>query len=43
VFIDDRAENIVGAASVGIRGIVFKNPEQLSAELEPLLSGKSLR
>lgn len=43
VFIDDRVENIVGAALVGIKGIVFKDAEQLSAELEPLLSGKSQR
>jgi len=43
VFIDDRPENIVGAALVGIKGIVFKDAEQLSAELEPLLSGKSQR
>ena len=43
VFIDDRPENIVGAALVGIKGIVFKDTEQLSAELEPLLSGKSQR
>lgn len=43
VFIDDRPENIVGAALVGIKGIVFEDAEQLSAELEPLLSGKSQR
>jgi len=43
VFIDDRPENIVGAALVGIKGIVFKDAGQLSAELEPLLSGKSQR
>ena len=37
IFIDDREENIAGAASVGIRGIVFKGSEQLASELEPLL------
>jgi HAD superfamily hydrolase (TIGR01509 family) len=42
VFIDDRPENIVGAALVGIKGIVFKDAEQLSAELEPLLSGENM-
>lgn len=33
VFIDDRADNIEGAKSIGMQGIVFKNTEQLKAEL----------
>lgn len=43
VFIDDCVENIVGAALVGIKGIVFEDAGQLSAELEPLLSGENIR
>lgn len=37
VFIDDKAANIEGAKSIGMNGIVFKDTEQLKAELEPLL------
>lgn len=38
VFIDDKSENIAGAKSVGMNGIVFKDVEQLRAELAPLLA-----
>lgn len=33
VFIDDREKNIDGAERVGIKGILFKNPEQAKKEL----------
>jgi putative hydrolase of the HAD superfamily len=36
LFIDDRAENVVGAVSVGIKGIVFKGAESLTLELKDL-------
>lgn len=35
-FIDDRAENVAAAAAVGIHGIQFKDPAQLTAELAGL-------
>jgi len=38
VFIDDRRENIDGARSVGMQGIVFRNYEQASAELGGVLN-----
>ena len=38
VFIDDREENVRAAEGLGIRGIVFQNPEQLKQEIFPLLS-----
>lgn len=38
VFIDDKSENIAGAKSVGMNDIVFKDVEQLRAELAPLLA-----
>lgn len=38
VFIDDKPENIEGAKSVGMNGIVFKDVEQLRTELAPLLA-----
>ena len=37
VFIDDNPANTAGAEAVGIRGIVFKNAEELRAQLEALL------
>lgn len=37
VFIDDKPVNIEGAKSAGMNGIVFRNTEQLEAELWPLL------
>lgn len=37
VFIDDKAANIEGAKSVGMTGIVFKDTEQLKAELNRIL------
>ena len=36
VFIDDLEENVEGAIRVGLRGIVFKNCERLTAELVAL-------
>jgi putative hydrolase of the HAD superfamily len=36
LFIDDRAENVAGALSAGMRGIQFKNEEQLRGELAGL-------
>jgi len=38
VFLDDTPENITGAEAVGIKGIVFKDYAQGSAELERLLA-----
>ena len=37
VFLDDTPENIDGAKAVGMKGIVFKNYSQGSAELDKLL------
>lgn len=37
VMIDDRAENIEGAKSIGMRGIVFKTTAQTRAELAEIL------
>lgn len=37
VFADDKAENIEGAESVGMKGILFKNKEQYECELEQML------
>jgi putative hydrolase of the HAD superfamily len=34
VFIDDLAENVAGAEAVGMRGIVYRDPKSLKAELE---------
>jgi putative hydrolase of the HAD superfamily len=36
IFVDDRAENVKGAASAGINGIQFQDVAQLSAELKNL-------
>jgi putative hydrolase of the HAD superfamily len=36
LFIDDRAENVAGALNTGMRGIQFKNEEQLRGELASL-------
>ncbi len=33
IFIDDRHENIVGAQSIGMQGIVYQNPTQLKQAL----------
>ena len=43
VFIDDNPVNAAGGESLGIRGIVFQNKEQLQAELDRMLedSGSS--
>ncbi|MFP4380467.1 MAG: HAD family hydrolase [Candidatus Sumerlaeia bacterium] len=38
VFFDDLEVNIEGARRVGIRGILFENPEQAWRDLEPLLA-----
>jgi epoxide hydrolase-like predicted phosphatase len=38
VFIDDFIENIEGAGEVGIRGILFQNPEQVKMELNNILN-----
>lgn len=40
VFIDDRPENIEGAAAAGIRGICFQNYEQAKRELSALLGSE---
>jgi putative hydrolase of the HAD superfamily len=37
LFIDDLNVNIAGAVDVGMKGIVFQNPQQLRAELKRLL------
>ena len=37
VFIDDNPVNAAGGESLGIRGIVFQNKEQLQAELDRML------
>jgi putative hydrolase of the HAD superfamily len=37
VMIDDIAENVDGAAQVGMQGIVFQSPKQLRADLQQLL------
>ena len=36
VFIDDKQENVDGAVKVGIKGILFKSPEQVKEELKGL-------
>ena len=36
IFVDDRESNVQAAASIGIRGIVFKNAAQLSNEFSRL-------
>ncbi|MFC1610275.1 HAD family hydrolase [Myxococcota bacterium] len=36
VFIDNRQDNVDGAAAVGMRGILFENAEQLSSDLVEL-------
>jgi len=41
VFIDDRAENIEGAAAVGMKGIVLQNIEQAMHDLELLLASEN--
>lgn len=33
VFVDDRAENVAGAARVGMHAVRFESPEQVAAEL----------
>ncbi len=38
VFIDDREENVRAAEEMGIRGIIFRSPEQLTQEIFALLS-----
>ena len=38
VFLDDTAENIDGAITVGMKGIVFENYDQGKAELEKILA-----
>lgn len=37
VFIDDKAANIEGAKSIGMHGIVFKDTDQLKANLKTIL------
>ena len=37
VFIDDNLRNVEGAESLGVKGIHFKNPEQLKNELNQVL------
>ena len=37
VFIDDKAVNIEGAKSIGMHGIVFKDTDQLKADLKTML------
>lgn len=41
VFIDDAPENIAGAISAGLHGIVFKNNSQLKADLKTLITANS--
>lgn len=36
VFIDDKQENVAGAQSVGMKGILFRSPEQVKEELKGL-------
>jgi len=38
VFVDDSEVNVSGASQLGIKGIVFKSPESLHAELRDYLS-----
>lgn len=38
VFIDDRVENVRGAESVGLRGILTPTPAQVVEKLQPLVS-----
>ena len=38
IYIDDNARNLAPAASLGIETILFRNPTQLEADLEHLLS-----
>ena len=38
VFIDDFIENVEGARAVGLHAILFKNPEQIKADLQALLN-----
>lgn len=40
VFIDDKAVNIEGAKSIGMNGTVFKDTEQLRADLTSLLAAR---
>jgi FMN phosphatase YigB (HAD superfamily) len=37
VFIDDTPKNIDAAVKLGIKGIVYKDPDQAAEELEKLL------
>ena len=37
IFVDDRPENVEGAESVGIHGIVFREPQQFEQELRRLI------
>ncbi|WOP17534.1 HAD family phosphatase [Raineyella sp. LH-20] len=39
IMIDDRPVNCEGARSTGMQAVRFRNPEQLRADLEPLLVG----
>ncbi len=36
VFIDDKQENVAGAQSVGMKGILFRSPEQVKDELKQM-------
>ena len=37
IFIDDRSENVEGAQTVGIHGLVFRGPQQLEQELRQFI------
>jgi len=39
-FVDDTPENVAGAQAVGMRGIVFREPQEALAKLKRLLDGK---
>jgi putative hydrolase of the HAD superfamily len=41
VFIDDYIDNVRGAEAVGMQGIHFHSPDQVKAELEPLLNSRT--
>lgn len=40
VFVDDVIENISGAQAVGMHGILFKNTDQVLADLDGMLDGR---